>query len=79
MLVCGPGIRDIAEIEIISIREVLSVLVNSNRIIFPKQTYYSQLEVDKFWTYVGKKSNDKHVVEKTHAVGIEGNKCRLRR
>ena len=57
MLVRGLGIRDIAEIEKISIGKVLSVLVNSNRIISPKQTHYSHLEVDEFWTYVGKKSN----------------------
>ena len=57
MLVRGLGIRDIAEIEKISIRKVLSVLVNSNRIISAKQSHYSQLEVDEFWTYVGKKSN----------------------
>jgi len=57
MLVRGLGIRDIAEIECISLKKVLSVLVNSNRIITPKQSHYSALEVDEFWTYVGKKTN----------------------
>ena len=54
MLVWGLDIRHVAEIEKLSIRKVVSVLVNSNRIISPKQTHYSQLEVDEFWTYVGK-------------------------
>ena len=57
MLVRGFGIRDIAEIEKISINKVLSVLANSDRIISPKQVHYSQLEVDEFWAYVRKKPN----------------------
>jgi transposase-like protein len=57
MLVRDIGIRDIAEIEKISIRKVLSVLVNSRHSIRPKQAYYDCLEIDEFWTYVGKKSN----------------------
>ena len=51
MLVRGVGIRDIAEIEKISIKKVLSVLVNSNHIFKPKQSHYNSLEVDEFWTY----------------------------
>ena len=46
MLVRGLGIRDVSEIERISIRKVLSVLVNSNHIITPKQQRYDKLEVD---------------------------------
>ena len=57
MLVRGIGIRDIAEIEYISIKKVLSILVNSNKKIKPKQTHYDALEVDEFWTYVGEKKN----------------------
>ena len=57
MLVRGIGIRDIAEIEQVSIKKVLSVLVNSNHIIRPKQQHYDRLEVDEFWTYVGNKQN----------------------
>lgn len=56
MLVRGVGIRDIAEIENISIQKILSVLVNSNKIIQPKKSHYDALEIDEFWTYVGKKS-----------------------
>jgi IS1 family transposase/transposase-like protein len=57
MLVRGIGIRDIAEIENISINKVLSTLVNSKHIISPKQSYYDILEVDEFWTYVENKKN----------------------
>jgi IS1 family transposase/transposase-like protein len=57
MLVRGIGIRDISVIEQISIKKVLSVLVNSNKIITPKQQHYDSLEVDEFWTYVGNKKN----------------------
>jgi IS1 family transposase/transposase-like protein len=57
MLVRGIGIRDIAEIERVSINKVLSVLVNSNHLIKPKQSHYDNLEVDEFWTYVGNKKN----------------------
>jgi len=55
MLVRGVGIRDIAEIEDISIKKVLSVLTNSEKIIKPKKSFYNALEVDEFWTYVGDK------------------------
>jgi IS1 family transposase/transposase-like protein len=57
MLVRGLGIRDVAEIERISVKKVLSVLVNSNHLIQPKQSHYDSLEVDEFWTYVGNKKN----------------------
>ena len=57
MFVRGMGVRDISVIEQISIKKVLSVLVNSHRIITPKQAHYDKLEVDEFWTYVGKKKN----------------------
>jgi IS1 family transposase len=57
MLVRGIGIIDISVIENISVKKVLSVLVNSNRIITPKQQHYDSLEIDEFWTYVGSKKN----------------------
>ncbi len=57
MLVRGVGIRDISEIENISIKKVLSVLVKSNHDIKPQQSHYESLEVDEFWTYVGNKKN----------------------
>ena len=55
MLVRGVGIRDIAEIEDISIVKVLSVLTKSNKIIQAKQNHYDKLEIDEFWTYVANK------------------------
>ena len=57
MLVRGLGIRDIAEIGNISVKKVLSILVNSNKIIKPQQSCYDELEVDEFWAYVGNKKN----------------------
>ena len=51
MLVCGVGIRDIAEIERISIKKVLSVLTRFNHKIRTKQNHYERLRVDEFWTY----------------------------
>jgi transposase-like protein len=49
MLVRGVGIRDITEIEKVSIKKVLSVLISSNHKIKPKQTHYDGLEVDLMW------------------------------
>ena len=57
MLVRGVGIRDIAEIEGISIRKVLSTLTRSTHKIRPKHNHYDCLEIDEFWTYVGNKKN----------------------
>ena len=57
MLSRGVGIRDVAEIENISIKKILPTLVNSSHIIKPKQSHYDSLEVDEFWTYAGNKKN----------------------
>jgi transposase-like protein len=51
MLVRCIGIRNISVIEQVSIGKVLSVLVNPNKIITPKQPHYDCWEVDEFWTY----------------------------
>ena len=66
MLVRGIGIRDIAEIERIGIRKVLSVLVNSNHIIKPRQSHYDCLEADGFWTYSGNKKNKVWLIYACH-------------
>jgi len=66
LLVRGIGIRDIAEIEKISIKKILSVLVNSNHILTPKQNHYDSLEVDEFWTYVGNKKEKKWLIYAYH-------------
>ena len=64
MLVRGFGIRDIAAVEKISVKKVLSTLVNSNHALKPKQTHYDNLEVDEFWTYVCNKKNGKKLSKK---------------
>jgi hypothetical protein len=57
MFVRGLGIRDIAAIEGISIFKILSVLINLDCQIVPRQRHYSNLELDEFLTYVGNKNN----------------------
>ena len=47
LLARNVGIRDIAEIEKVSIKKVLSVLVNFNQEIKPKQSKYKSLQVDE--------------------------------
>lgn len=56
------GIRDISEIENVSIKKVLSVLINFNREIKPKCTFYKSIQVDEFWTFVGKKKHKKWLI-----------------
>ena len=71
MLVRGIGIIDIAIIEKISIKKVLSTLVNSNHILKPKQSHYDSLEVDEFWTYVGNKKNKQWLIYAYHRASGE--------
>jgi transposase-like protein len=66
MLVRGIGIRDISEIERVSIGKVLSVLVGSNHTIKPRQRHYDRLEADGFWTYVGNKKNKVWLIYACH-------------
>ena len=66
MLVRGVGIRDISVIEGISIGKVLSVLAGSIYKIVPKQRHYDELEVDEFWTYVGKKQQKQWLIYAYH-------------
>jgi transposase-like protein len=47
----------VSEIEQISIKKVLSILVKSVDVLHPKQSHDQTLEVDEFWTYVKKKSS----------------------
>ena len=71
MLVRGIGIRDIAEIENVSIKKVLSTLVNSNHTLKPKQSHYDSLEVDEFWSYVGNKKNKQWLIYAYHRTSGE--------
>jgi transposase-like protein len=57
MPVRGVGIRDIGIILQISITTVLKVLKSTKYKIKPKQSCYDCLEIDEFWTHVGKKKN----------------------
>ena len=71
MLVRNVGIRDIAEIENVSIYTVLSVLTKSDKEITPKQKHYDVLEVDEFWTYVGNKNTKVWLIYAYHRVTSE--------
>ena len=55
MIVRGCGVRDIATITSVSIGKILSTIGSSTHKILPKKHYYERLEVDEFWTYVGRK------------------------
>jgi hypothetical protein len=57
MLVRGIGIRDISAVVKISITKVLKVLKSVKYKIKLKKIHYDCLEIDEFWTYVGKKKN----------------------
>jgi hypothetical protein len=57
MLVPGMGIRDISVILKISVTKVLKTLKSTAYEIQPKCSHYDCLEIDEFWTYVGKKKN----------------------
>jgi IS1 family transposase/transposase-like protein len=57
MLVRGIGVRDISTVLKVSVTKVLKVLKSGTYVINPKKTYYDCLEIDEFWTYVGKKKN----------------------
>ncbi len=55
LMVRGSGVRDIAEVERVSIGKVLKTLSKSKYQLQAKQKYYETLEVDEFWTFVGNK------------------------
>ena len=57
MFVRGVGIRDISVILKISIGKVLKTLKSTKYQIQPAKTHYRCLEIDEFWTYVGRKTN----------------------
>ena len=62
MLVRGVGIRDISEIEKVSIRKVLTVLAKSDYSIVAKKKHYNNIEVDEFWIYVQRKENKQWLI-----------------
>jgi hypothetical protein len=66
MLVRGIGIRDIGIVLQISITKVLKILKTTEYRIKPKQSRYDCLEIDEFWTYVGKKKNKVRLIYAYH-------------
>ena len=62
LLVRGIDVRDIAEIERVSTKKVLSVLISFNRKIKPKQLFYNSLQVDELWIFVEKKKNKRWLI-----------------
>ncbi|GHU12328.1 hypothetical protein FACS1894161_0310 [Spirochaetia bacterium] len=66
MLVRGLGIRDISAVLQVSITKVLKTLTASKYAIQPRQTHYDCLEIDEFWTYVGKKQNKVRLIYAYH-------------
>jgi hypothetical protein len=57
-----PKSRDISVVLQISITKVLKVLKSGNYQIHPKNPHYDCLEIDEFWTYVGKKKNNGNIL-----------------
>jgi IS1 family transposase len=57
MPVRGNGVKDISAVLEISIKKVLKTLVSTRYELTPKMKHYDCLEIDEFWTYVGKKEN----------------------
>ena len=66
MIVHGNGVRDISSILKISTKTVLKVIRKAKYQIIPKRKHYDCLEIDEFWTYVGKKSNQKWLIYAYH-------------
>nr|BAP28834.1 putative transposase [Acinetobacter baumannii] len=65
-MVRGSGIRDIAEVERISIGKVLRTLTESTYEIQHQQSHYESLEVDEFWNFVGNKKNKQWLIYAYH-------------
>ena len=57
MPVRGIGIRDISVILKVSVWKVLKTLKSTSYRIKPAKTHYDCLEIDEFWTKVGRKTN----------------------
>jgi hypothetical protein len=66
MPVRGMGIRDISVVLKISITKVLKTLKSTAYEIKPVFSHYDCLEIDEFWTYVGKKKNNVWLIYAYH-------------
>ena len=66
LMVRGSGVRDIAEVEKVSIGKVLRTLSQSKYQIQARQSHYETLEVDEFWTFIGNKQNKQWLIYAYH-------------
>jgi IS1 family transposase len=71
MLVRGCGIRDISFILGVTVRKVLDTLRKEDYRLHPRRPYYGSLEIDEFWTYVGKKTNKVWLIYAYHRASGE--------
>ncbi|MBC6425385.1 MAG: IS1 family transposase [Ekhidna sp.] len=71
MLVRGCGIRDISDILNISLSKVLKTLEKQQVVLQPKHSFYDKLEIDEFWTYVGKKRHKLRLIYAYHRASGE--------
>ncbi|MFC2996001.1 IS1 family transposase [Acinetobacter sichuanensis] len=66
LMVRGCGVRDIAEVERVSMGKVLRTLSQSKYQLQTRKTHYEILEVDEFWTFVGNKQNKQWLIYAYH-------------
>ena len=62
MLVRGCGVRDIAEIEQVSLWTVLASIAAIKEPIPLHNKHYDTIEIDELWSYVGNKKNKKWLI-----------------
>ena len=66
MLARGCGVRDVSAILSVSVGKVLQVLASVRYRIKPKRKHYDCLEIDEFWTYVGRKTDKMWLIYAYH-------------
>ena len=71
MWVRGCGIRAISDILGLSLGKVLKTLEKQQVVLQPKHSFYDKLEVDEFWTYVGKKRHKLRLIYAYHRASGE--------
>ena len=79
MLVRNVGIRDIAEIENVSINTVLSILTKSDKKITPKQKYYDVLEIDENTNWQSYSAPSNTITKEISTTGDISGKVTIRR
>ncbi|MBC6410673.1 MAG: IS1 family transposase, partial [Ekhidna sp.] len=71
MFVRGCGLRAISVILGISLGKVLKTLERRQVSLQPKHSFYDKLEVNEFWTYVGKKHHKLRLIYAYHRASGE--------